>query len=80
MEERIYIECQCGSPDHLVSFFRDEDDVGVNVQMSPYLPIWRRVLVALRYALGLDTRCHWGDALLTPAERARVARFLTQTP
>lgn len=76
MDDRLYVECLCGSPDHLVSFYRDDEDVGINVQMNPYLPIWRRVLVAFQYVFGHASRCHWSDALLSAEDRARVAEFV----
>lgn len=74
--DRIYVECQCGSPDHLVSFARDTEDYWINVQMSPFLPWWRRAWRAVLYVLGRDGGCHWADTLLSEAERARVAEFL----
>lgn len=78
MSDRLYIECCCRSPEHLISFWRDGEDVGVNVQLSPYLPWWLRAFVALQYAFGKSPHCHWADTLLAPEDRARIAEFMRQ--
>lgn len=82
-DDHLYLECSCGSPDHIVRFYRTNDpewdDVGVNVQMSPYLPWWRRAWVAAKYVFGDNARCHWGDGLISEADRPRVAAFVTRS-
>jgi len=78
----LYIECKCRSFEHLLRFYHDTsgdwDDLGVSVQMSHYLPWWRRLWVAAKYVMGLDTRCHYEDVLLEPEDRKRVAEFMAQ--
>ena len=75
----LYVECDCRSHDHLLRFYHErgeDDEMGVSIQMSHYLPWWRRAWVALKYLVGADARCHYGDALLDHDARKRVAEFV----
>lgn len=75
---RIYLTCLCGGIDCVASAYRDEELVGLNIQMSPYLSLWGRLWVAIRYVLGKPSRCHWGDTLLTPETRKSLIAFLSE--
>lgn len=72
-----YLRCQCQSLDHLVVVYLDQDldfeqddlgfglysDLHINVQMSSYLPWWRRVWIAFKYVFKLNigeyVDMHW---------------------
>lgn len=84
MGERLYVECACGSPDHLLLFWRDPDEhwpsTLVSVQMDHTRPWWRRIVIATCYIFGQHpTKCHWADTSLEEADCARLAAFLTRS-
>lgn len=64
--------------DHMIRLSRDDEDgsISINVQLSPYLPIWRRALVALRYVFGDNWRCHWSDTVVAKEDRQRLVEFI----
>jgi hypothetical protein len=81
-----FLPCDCGSVDHLIMLWRDDTDgeseVGICVQMSHYLPWWRRAWVALRYVLGVSAgqRCHWADTVIRPEAAEPLRAFLAGEP
>ena len=54
---REYLYCDCSEPFHNVVFDWDADEESLLIYhaMKPYLPWYRRVLVATNYILGRDT-------------------------
>lgn len=79
-ERYFYMECDCRDSDHLVRFYADDDPewrtLGVSVQLSHYLPWWRRILVALDYIFGPAKAPHFVDAVWTPEQIAPMIAFL----
>lgn len=79
-EAYLYLECDCNDPDHLVRFFRDDDPdwatTTISVQMSHYLPWWRRLVVAAQFICGHHAKCHWVDALIDDRQRHQLLAFL----
>lgn len=75
----LFLNCACTDADHILRVYRDEDDfVGINVQMSHYLPLWRRLLVAAKYVCGgRNVRCHFTDTVLSVKDRQRLAEFIS---
>lgn len=79
-DRHLYLECDCGDVDHLVRLHRDDDPdwaaTTISLQMSHYLPWYRRLVVAARYVLGSHEKCHWVDALLDADKREKLREFL----
>ena len=67
MKRTLYL-CRCGSVQHSFVLTADDEDVFLEIHLSP-LPFWRRVVHAVRYVLG--RRSEYGDfeeILLAPDE------------
>ena len=52
--ERHYVECQCSDFNHVFRFVLDEQegDVWLEVQLNVWLPWYKRLYHAVRYAFG----------------------------
>lgn len=78
---RLYVECACGSSDHLLMFMRDDDaewpETLVSVQMNHTRPWWKRLAIAASYVAGRNPKlCHWGDTMLDDEARGEIVAFL----
>lgn len=80
---RHYFECSCGAHEHTLVW--DEDvweqdgevhrEVYASVMLNQYLPWWRRLWVAAKYAAGVAT-CrggHFDAFILRPEDAERLA-------
>jgi len=54
---KVYIDCACGSTEHVLAFQHDEadNDLYIEVHLSPYLSFWKRIILAVKYVFGLKT-------------------------
>lgn len=83
--ENLYVECACTSDEHLVRITCDIDDkhperdsnVYINVQLSTYLPWYKRVVRAVRYVFGYECKYgHWDEAMLNMEQVGKLHMFL----
>lgn len=56
--DKIYVECSCGSPEHLLKFNRDEDYVYVYVLLN-HENFFKRIWIGLKYIFGY--KCRYGS-------------------
>jgi len=54
----IHLDCDCGSPEHILRLMYDEDEreLYTEVQLRQYRNIFKRVWVALKYVCGYTSR------------------------
>lgn len=80
--EKEYIECVCDSAEHVVRILRDEDTdfnsvAYIEVQLNPYLPIWDRIKLAIKYVLGRSPKYgHWDITMLSRHEADKLINLL----
>lgn len=84
MNKNHLFVCDCGDPEHqfIVSYFPDDPDPDqftyIHILLIP-LPFWQRVIYAIRYILGRQSRFGaFGEILLTPSQTERLASILKQ--
>lgn len=90
-EQKLYLECDCSSKDHVVCFHyvdwnrpdrrQSPHDVNlyIDMQMQPQYPFWKRVWTALRYTFK-RTPCnfgYWNNTIVNP-EQARKMIEITE--
>jgi len=76
-EDKIYVECSCGSPEHLLQFDRDEDFVYVYVLLNNP-NFFKRILIGLKYIFGYKCRYGQFDEILLSKESAKsLAEYLS---
>lgn len=67
-----YVECHCTFPEHLCRFsFDDEHFIYLDVNLSTYLPWWRRIWEAIKYIFG-SQRCGWAEILLDEEKISQI--------
>jgi hypothetical protein len=86
VEEKLYLECDCSSKDHVVCLqYVDLNEPGkeqdvwevslyLDMQMRPYYPVWKRLWVAIRY-LFKATPCnfgHWNNTIVNPGQARKM--------
>lgn len=77
-----YVTCNCFSPDHTMRFCYDGEMEGdelcwAEVQLHQYRSFWARVVVAVRYIFGYESRYgHWDCTTIDLAEGRRLRNFL----
>ncbi len=77
MKRTLYV-CKCHSMQHSFVVSADEDDVFIEVHLTP-LPLWQRVKNAVRYVLG--KRSKYGDfeeILLSPVDAVNLGDSLIE--
>ncbi len=77
MKRTLYV-CKCYSMQHSFVVSADEDDVFIEVHLTP-LPLWQRVKNAVRYVLG--KRSKYGDfeeILLSPVDAVNLGDSLIE--
>ena len=75
--EIYYFECGCFNQDHLLSFHlcSDDGEVYCNVNLSDF-PFWKRVWLATKYVLNINTRWgHYGSWTLDWEDTRRLKRM-----
>jgi len=79
-----YIECACHLFDHTIRFTIDdwEDDPNTNLivetRMSHFLPWYRRIALAFKYVLGLDTTCQYSETIIPPETFPKLRALLDE--
>lgn len=78
--------CQCGgySRDHDVvyRYYPDDNhpDFTVTTGLNHYLPWYKRVVIAIKYALGIDNTHHfYTEQTLSVEEVTKLRNFLNET-
>lgn len=84
-EERLYFQCECHTPDHLVSFeiqdwsndSRRPDDIKVIVQplLNPNRSFFGRVWTAVRYVFGKPS-WHFDEIILPATELKELDKLI----
>ena len=77
--QRHFVICSCSSQDHIVSFNYDpsEDELWIEVQLHQWRSFWKRVVVAVGYVLGYESRFgHWDCANVDLDEARKLRDFL----
>ena len=78
-------KCSCGHDvDHLVKFqyYREKAEWGGNYMviytgLNHFLPVWKRIIVAVKYILGIDnTYCTFTESMLDASEVERLKDYL----
>jgi hypothetical protein len=75
-EDKIYVECSCGSPEHLLQFDRDEDFVYIYILLNNE-NFFKRIWLGLKYIFGY--KCRYGnfDEILLSKESVKsLAEYL----
>lgn len=78
-EDKIYVECSCRSPEHLLQFDRDEDFVYVYVLLNNE-NFFKRIWLGLKYIFGY--KCRYGnfDEILLSRESVKsLAEYLNES-
>jgi len=79
---RETFECECLSHKHLVKFVLDDEDnfLSVIVNLNNWLPWYKRILVGIKYILGLPTNYHeFDEVILQQKDIQRLQEILTET-
>jgi hypothetical protein len=80
MDNKHYFECHCYSPEHLLTFYHDNDDdlnlIFANVFLLPQ-PWYKRIWLGLKYIFGYQCRYgHFGEFVLNPEDTDRFIEML----
>ena len=56
-----YFECACGSSEHTIRFILNKEDkeLYTEVYLNQWRPLWKRLLVGIKYMLGY--KCKYGE-------------------
>jgi hypothetical protein len=75
-----YFECKCGSAEHMLRFWFDDDPEFPCVYASVFLdeqPWHRRLWLGLQYILGRKCRYgHFAEFILRPEDRDRLVKVI----
>lgn len=71
-------ECTCISPHHTFRVTTwDDDTMSVSVALNRYLPLWRRIVVAVMYVIGIEVDAeHYDSVELNLDDRKRLKEIL----
>lgn len=79
----LYIECDCGSFNHLTRFGYFEDDnefVYLNTQLNHYLPWYKRLWIAINYLFAREVeQCNYTESCISVDTRKQLIAFLQQS-
>jgi len=79
--ETIHVECSCCSAEHVIRFIYDPDtnDFYLEVQLTQYRNILKRIWVAIKYIFGYQCRYgHWDCWLLNPKDCDEIIKLLNR--
>lgn len=79
--QRYYYECACGSAEHMLRFIYDQDsnELYMEVQLTQYRNIFKRIWVAIKYIFGYQCRYgHWDCFLLNPDDCDGIKKLLNK--
>ena len=86
--ERLHIDCECSSLNHLVRVTYDPDDtyaelgeVYVETQLNTWRPWYNRLWLAVRYVLGLSTSPygHYDETIVSVEDRRKLVALLRKS-
>ena len=73
-----YFDCECESGEHVVRFIYDPEDgdVIVEVQLTQYRNVFKRLWIALKYVFGYECKFgHWDSAMISWKQLGRLEEF-----
>ena len=89
-EDAIFLQCECvANSDHTIRVICDDGIYGdeqihapqfvVSAQMSHYKGFWGRLLIAIKYVLGIDnTYCHYTETICSIEQMDRLNKFVQE--
>jgi hypothetical protein len=84
-EAKFHLDCDCGSPDHLISFcftVGDNYDIGTihtQIQMHPGLAWYQRIWAAIKYVFGAESRFgHWDCTVMDYPKLVALNKWLAE--
>jgi hypothetical protein len=73
--DKYYIECECGTDEHLLVFHYDEEynEIYTSVQMSPFFGVFKRIWKAIKYVFGYKCKYgHWDCTMLKSEDYSKL--------
>jgi hypothetical protein len=84
MKEVHHLICECHSPDHIIQFSHTDDMDGdqicwTQVQLHQYRSFWERLVVAVKYLFGHQSRYgHWDCTSIDLKQGKLLRDYLTK--
>jgi hypothetical protein len=78
-EDKLYVDCACHSPEHLIKFtrFEDEEEVSVYVLLVDYDNFFKRAWKGLKYIFGYKCRYgHFDEIILNKTAQKEIIEYL----
>jgi len=84
--EKLYVECDCSSADHVIRFMYDHADEKLNFSPQVYMEvqmvqpnnIFKRIVKALEYIFNRESEYgHWDCTLINTKEATKLRDLLT---
>lgn len=82
--EKLYIQCECSSDEHLVKLSRwkndsgdpDDDWVSLTVHLHAWEGFFRRIWVAIKFVFGYRCRYgEWDEVVISPSDFDKFIQF-----
>jgi hypothetical protein len=74
----LVIRCDCFSAEHMIILTDDGDCKYFQFQIVQYRNVWKRIWVAIKYALGYKSRYgHWDTTIVSPEQYKEIAEFFS---
>lgn len=79
--EKLYLDCQCESLEHSIRFYYEPDlDCVVLDTHLIRIPLWKRIVYAIKYILGYQSKYGAFDETLLNGDRiSELQSFLEHT-
>jgi len=78
--ERVLFSCSCYHPEHHFFVLKDDEPgyefLSIQIRPNHFLPWYKRVWVAMKYALGLESGIGYDEVLLSESDRKRLVKVL----
>lgn len=74
-----YFECDCTSCQHTLRFTYDRecDDLVIETYLSQYHGVMSRIFLAIKYVLGISSRCgHWDCVLISKKRLTTFQKYV----
>lgn len=80
-----YVECQCSCSDHVIRFVYSqtiaeplyEPDLFLEVQLSQFNNVFRRIWIAVKYICGVKNNCgNWGETLIGIEQADQIIKLM----
>ena len=80
MSDRLYIECQCTDPYHVVIFdktyYDDEYELSLFVGLNKFQPWYRRIVIGFKYMFGFSyENFEYSEVLVDDENREKIMKF-----